>query len=129
MARRYVPSPPPPAPKRPSRGAKARSLQPDDRIAWDSRLLLTIESPDPRLLDKEAGKLYHRIAGSGARVRGPIPLEVRSVPPPSAQGTDLRLHRRLFLILFPKEETVSILEKLSLSESVHGTIEVEEAGS
>jgi len=123
MTRRIVPSTPPVPPKK----ARRRLVEPGIPSAWSNKLLLHIESPDPRLLDKEAGKIYYRIRESGARVWGPIPLPVdrRSG---SSEGEDgQRIHRRLIQILFPREETITLLEKLSLSRTVQSSILVEEA--
>jgi len=122
MARRIVPSPPAP----PAKKTRRRPLRPEDRSIWTGRLLLYLESPDPRLLDKEAGKLYHRIHESGARMQGPVPLPVDERPSGPERPALQRIHRRLFHILSPGEETAGLLEKLSLSQTVESSILVEE---
>ena len=109
-------------PKKKRRGT--RPLEKTDR--WESRILLYLEAEDPKLLDKEAQKVYQKIDGTGAKIQGPVPLPVTRLPesrPP--QHTD-RVHRRLFRILFPTEKTVSLLEKLALSGSVKTSISIEE---
>ena len=76
-----------------------------------------LEGRDPKLLDKETHKVYHRVAATGCRVEGPIPLPVR-IGHAAEEGPSTRIHRRLFRFLSPTERTVSLLEKLSLSGSV-----------
>jgi len=93
---------------------------------WASRILLYLEGKDPRLLDKETYKVYRKISGTGARLQGPIPLPVKPLSDSSSTPEADRLHRRLFCILFPTEQTVSLLEKLSFSEAVQTSISVEE---
>ena len=78
------------------------------------------------MLDKETYKVYRKISGTGARLQGPIPLPVRRLPESTTSPETDRIHRRLFLILFPTEETVSLLEKIALSASVQTSITVEE---
>jgi ribosomal protein S10 len=98
----------------------------DAGTRWASRILLYLEGKDPRLLDKETYKVYRKISGTGARLQGPVPLPVKPLSDSSSTpGTD-RLHRRLFLVWFPTEMTVSLLEKLALSEAVQTSISVEE---
>jgi len=108
-------------PKR-TRGARAH----DDAARWESKILLHLEGKDPNLLDKETSKVYRKISGTGARLRGPLPLPVKALPEGTATGETDRVHRRLFLIYFPTEQTVSFLEKLALSGSIHTSISVEE---
>ena len=117
----------PAAPSVPDRRRKkAAGRAPEKKTAWKNKVFLRLESPDPRLLDKEAYKLYHMISESGATVRGPVPLPVRLSEEPSPGGDPSRLHRRLFKILSPTEKTVSLLEKLSLSGAVQALVTVEE---
>jgi len=105
---------------------KARGRSPKDAARWQSKILLYLEGYDPRLLDKETYKVYRKISGTGARLRGPVPLPVRPLPESTATPETDRVHRRLFLIFFPTEQTISLLEKLSLSGSVQTSISVEE---
>ena len=122
MPRRIVPS----VPLTPSQKGRQRLLRPGIPTTWSGKLLLYIESQDPRLLDKEAGQIYLRIRKSGARVLGPIPLPVEKESGPSEREEGHRVHRRLLQILFPREETIAVLEKLSLSPTVRSSILVEE---
>ncbi len=101
----------------PSPGREAR---------WESKILLCLEAQDTKLLDKETYKVYRKISGTGARLQGPIPLPVRKLPESTTSPETDRIHRRLFLILFPTERTVSLLEKIALSGSVQTSITVEE---
>ena len=109
QVRRKKPSPP-------------RSLQ-----VWQGRILLFLESHDPRQLDKETYKVYCRVREAGVSFRGPVPLPVSH----ASEGGQSRseLHRRLFLVSIPTEEFIPILEKLPLSHTVKASFEVEEAGS
>ena len=109
-------------PKKKHRGA--RPLEKADR--WESRILLYLEAEDPKLLDKEAQKVYRKIDGTGAKIQGPVPLPVTRLPESQTTLDTDRVHRRLFRILFPTEKTVSLLEKLALSGSVKTSISVEE---
>lgn len=109
-------------PKKKSRGA--RPIEKADR--WESRILLYLEAEDPKLLDKEAQKVYRKIDGTGAKIQGPVPLPVTRLPESQTTLDTDRVHRRLFRILFPTEKTVSLLEKLALSGSVKTSISVEE---
>lgn len=93
---------------------------------WESRILLYLEAEDPKLLDKEALKVYQKIDGTGAKIQGPVPLPVTRLPDSHPPPDTDRLHRRLFRILFPTEKTVSLLEKLALSGSVKTSVSVEE---
>ena len=104
------------------RGARAL----DDAARWESKILLYLEGTDPKLLDKETYKIYRKISGTGARLRGPVPLPIRRLPESTATPESDRVHRRLFLILFPTAQTISLLEKLALSGSVQTSISVEE---
>ncbi len=102
----------------------AAPIEKSDR--WESRILLYLEAEDPKLLDKEAQKVYRKIDGTGAKIQGPVPLPVTRLPASQATLDADRVHRRLFRILFPTEKTVSLLEKLALSGSVKTSISVEE---
>ena len=99
-------------------------LEKTDR--WESRILLYLEAEDPKLLDKEALKVYRKIDGTGAKIQGPVPLPVTRLPESQTTLDTDRVHRRLFRILFPTEKTVSLLEKLALSGSVQTSISLEE---
>jgi small subunit ribosomal protein S10 len=93
---------------------------------WDSRILLYLEAEDPKLLDKETQKVYRKIDGTGAKIQGPVPLPAKRLSGKRASPDADRVHRRLFRILFPTEQTVSLLEKLALSGAVQTSISVEE---
>jgi ribosomal protein S10 len=117
----------PAAPSVPGRRKKKAAVKaPEKKTAWKNKVFLHLESPDPRLLDKEAYKLYHLISESGATVQGPVPLPIRFSEEPSPGGGPSRLHLRLFKILTPTEKTISLLEKLSLSGAVQASVTVEE---
>lgn len=111
------------SPPKKKRGG-GRPLEKTDR--WESRILLYLEAEDPKLLDKETQKVYRKIGGTGAKIRGPVPLPVTRLPESQTTLHTDRVHRRLFQILFPTEKTVSLLEKLALSGSVRTSISVEE---
>jgi small subunit ribosomal protein S10 len=111
------------SPPKKSRRKAGRREQTD---RWESRILLYLEGEDPKLLDKETQKVYRKIDGTGAQIQGPVPLPVRRLFGKEASLDKDRVHRRLFRILFPTEETVSLLEKLALSGSVQTSISVEE---
>jgi len=121
--RKRIPDAPPPPPRRRKKAAGAGG---EKRPGWKNQVILFLESPDPRLLDKEAFKLYHRISESGAAVQGPVPLPVRPEQRPVPGEGVVRIHQRLFRILRPTEKTVSLLEKLSLSGAVRASVEVQE---
>lgn len=123
MVRRIFPSTPrPPEEKKKRR----RQVTPAEAGQWRGKLLLQLESPDPRILDKEAAKMYQRLRQSGARVEGPIPLAVRTAPGAPGQQDRQRIHVRCFQIVSPKDETVALLEQISLSQIVRTSILVEE---
>lgn len=105
---------------------RRRQITPAEAGRWRGKLLLQLESPDPRLLDKEAAKIYQRIRQSGARVEGPIPLPVRTVPGTPGRGERQCTHVRCFQVFCPRDETISVLEQLSLSQIVRSSILVEE---
>jgi ribosomal protein S10 len=107
----------------PKRTSGARAL--GDAARWESKILLYLEGKDPNLLDKETYKVHRKISGTGARLRGPVPLPVRPLPESTATLETDRVHRRLFLVYFPTEKTVSLLEKLALSGSIQTFISVE----
>jgi small subunit ribosomal protein S10 len=106
------------------RSRRAAPLGKADR--WESRILLYLEGEDPQLLDKETQKVYFKIDGTGAKIQGPVPLPAQRLPASRASPNKDRLHRRMFRILYPTEQTVSLLEKLALSGSVQTSISVEE---
>ena len=95
-------------------------------VRWESKIILSLEAKDPKLLDKETYKVYRKIQGTGARIQGPVPLPVRCLPEGTMGLETDRVHRRLFHIFFPTELTVSLLEKLALSGAVQTSISVEE---
>lgn len=88
--------------------------------------MLFLESEDPRLLDKEAYKVFCRLKENAARMQGPVPLPVRWTSVPSRSERQAGVHRRLFKIFFPTDATVSLLERLPLSSSVSASINVED---
>lgn len=120
--RRRIPRTQPP---RPARRGKKGPEGPGRETSWESRILLYLKCDDPRLLDKEASKVHQRIVGTGAGIQGPIPLPVEHEAGPAADAQAGRVHRRLLRILLPTEETVTLLDKLALSESVQASIRVE----
>lgn len=123
MVRRIFPS----TPRTPGgKKKRRRQVTPAEAGQWRGKLLLQLRSPDPRILDKEAAKMYQRIRQSGARVRGPIPLPVRTVPEAPGQQDRQRIHARCFQIVSPKDETIAVLEQISLSQIVRTSILVEE---
>jgi small subunit ribosomal protein S10 len=108
------------------RRRRGGTAHPEKTGRWESRILLYLEAEDPKLLDKEALKVYRRIEGTGAEIQGPVPLPATRLPETRPPADTDRVHRRLFRILFPTEKTVSLLEKLALSGSVEASISVEE---
>lgn len=123
MVRRIFPSTPrPPEEKKKRR----RQVTPAEAGRWRGKFLLQLESSDPRILDKEAAKMYQRIRQSGARVEGPIPLPVRTVPATPGKQDRQRIHVRCFQIVSPKDETIAVLEQISLSQIVRTSILVEQ---
>ena len=122
MGKRIRKTDSPSQPKKKSRGAGP--IEKADR--WESRILLYLEAFDPKLLDKEAQKVYRKIDGTGAKIQGPVPLPITPLKESQTTLDTDRVHRRLFWILFPTEKTVSLLEKLALSGSVQTSISVEE---
>lgn len=97
-----------------------------DTIRSDDKVLVHLESEDPRLLDMEARRLYEILTKSRARVVGPIPVPIKVSH--DAQGVDAgaRVHRRLMKIVKSTEETILLLEKLEMSHHVSIAFEVEE---
>ncbi len=99
---------------------------PSHKTVWDSKILLYLEGKDPNLLDKETYKIYRRISGTKAKILGPVPLPIQDTAKNIHPADSDRVHRRLFQILFPTENTISLLEKLALSDSIQASILVEE---
>jgi len=93
---------------------------------WKGRILLCLESPDPRILDKETHKVYLRILATGVKLQGPVPLPVHRPEGPVGRENAGVLHRRLFRITIPTQEFIPLLEKLPLSSSVTASFRVEE---
>ena len=85
-----------------------------------------MESEDPRLLDKEARNLYERLTHSGAHLIGPVPIPIRMHRDARCPETAATIHRRFFNILTSTEETISVLEKLPISQHISISFEVEE---
>jgi len=113
------PAPPPPSKRRTAGRRAARS-------EWKGRILLYLESQDPRLLDKETHKVYLKIRETGVNLQGPIPLPLQRPAGCRDPESPAGLHRRLFRIFIPTEEFIPFLEKLPLSGSVNASFQVEE---
>ena len=108
------------------KGDKKSSPKTEKKTVWDSKILLSLEGKDPNLLDKEALKIYRRICSTHAKISGPIPLPARQSTENPAGTHEDRIHRRLFQILYPTETTISLLEKLSLSEAIQASLSIED---
>ncbi len=100
--------------------------RPKPKTVWDDKILLYLEGKDPNLLDKETYKIYRRISVTKAKIIGPVPLPIQGADKNFGPDDSDRVHRRLFQILSPTEDTISLLEKLALSESIQASISVEE---
>jgi len=108
------------------KGNKKSSPKTEQKTVWDSKILLSLEGKDPNLLDKEALKIYRRISSTHAKISGPIPLPARQSTEDLKDIYEDRIHIRLFQILYPTESTISLLEKLSLSESIQASLSIED---
>jgi len=110
----------------PAQGRKQKREAPAT-IRSDDRVLVNMESEDPRLLDMEARRLYEILIHSGAKVLGPIPVPIRVVRDADVREMESRIHRRCIKILRSTEETISVLEKLQVSHHIAISFEVEES--
>jgi small subunit ribosomal protein S10 len=95
----------------------------------DDRILVHMESEDPRLLDSEARRLYEILANSGAKILGPIPIPIKVLTDAHCPEKESRIHRRFMKILTSTEETISALEKLPVSHHISISFEVEDTTS
>ena len=93
-----------------------------------AKIRIRIKGVDYRMADQAAADIIASIAGTGARISGPVPLPtarsvytvLRSphVDKKSREQFEIRTHKRLLDILEPTQQTLDALMKLDLSAGV-----------
>ena len=93
---------------------------------------IRLKSFDHRLLDKSASEIVKTAKGTGARVKGPVPLPTKierftiltspHVDKDARDQYEIRTHKRLMDILDPTNKTMDALMNLGLSAGVDAQI-------
>ena len=103
-------------------------------MPFTEKIRIKLKSFDPRLIEKSAKRIALTARGTGADVRGPIPLPTKKtlisvirspfVHKTSREQFFYSVHKRLIEIVNPTQETVEKLSKLDLPAGVDVKIEV-----
>ncbi len=93
-----------------------------------NELRIKLFSYDYRLLDSSVKKIIKTIDGTGANIKGPIPLPTKKeifticksphVNKPSMEQFERRTHKRLLIISNTSGEAIQKLKNLSLATGV-----------
>jgi small subunit ribosomal protein S10 len=99
------------------------------------KIRIKLKGYDPRIVDKSAKRIVLTARGTGADVKGPIPLPTKKtlisvirsphVHKRSREQFFFCVHKRLIEIINPTQETVEKLSKLDLPAGVDVKIQVE----
>ena len=89
---------------------------------------IKLKSYDHNLVESSARRIVETVMGTGAKVRGPVPLPVKRevycvlrsphVDKRSGEHFEIRTHKRLIDILDANERTMEELKRLELSPGV-----------
>lgn len=118
----------PKADAKPAKAAKASSQH--------QRIRIRLKAFDHRLIDLSTKEIVETAKRTGAQVRGPIPLPVRTerftiltsphVDKDARDQYEIRTHKRLVDIIEPTDKTVDALMKLDLAAGVDVEISVDQ---
>lgn len=95
---------------------------------YNNYIRIRLKSFDHRLLDKSASEIVKTAKGTGARIKGPVPLPTKierftilispHVDKDARDQYEIRTHKRLMDILDPTPKTMDALMNLGLSAGV-----------
>jgi small subunit ribosomal protein S10 len=119
------------APKADAKPAKAAKVS-----SQHQRIRIRLKAFDHRLIDLSTKEIVETARRTGAQVRGPIPLPVRTerftiltsphVDKDARDQYEIRTHKRLVDIIEPTDKTVDALMKLDLAAGVDVEISVDQ---
>jgi small subunit ribosomal protein S10 len=97
-------------------------------MATNQTIRIRLKAFDHRLIDRSAAEIVETAKRTGARVKGPIPLQTRKerftilisphVNKDARDQYEIRTHKRLMDIVDPTDKTVDALMKLDLAAGV-----------
>ncbi|MEZ5690573.1 MAG: 30S ribosomal protein S10 [Rickettsiales bacterium] len=103
----------------------------------NQKIRIWLKAFDHRVLDQSTTEIVSTAKRTGAQVRGPIPLPLRTarftvnrsphVDKKSREQFEIRTHKRLIDIVDPTPQTVDALMKLDLASGVDIKIKAEAA--
>ena len=92
------------------------------------KIRIKLKAFDHKILDQSVGEIIETVSRSGARIAGPIPLPTKihkycvlrspHVNKKSREQFEMRIHRRILVILNPTNQTMDELMKTDLSAGV-----------
>lgn len=102
----------------------------------NQNIKIRLKSFDHRLIDTSTREIVETARSTGAYIRGPIPLPVKidkytvttspHVNKDARDQYELRVHKRLVVIVHPTEKTVDALMKLDLAAGVDVQISLDD---
>ena len=103
-------------------------------IKAGQKIRIKVKSYDVALIDEACGKIVRIVVGTGAEVRGPIPLPtekeiitiLRAVHKykDSREQFERRTHKRLIDIYSPSQKTIEVLTRLDLPAGVDFEVKI-----
>ena len=97
---------------------------------------IRLKSFDHKLIDLATREIVETAKRTGAQIRGPVPLPVSkkkftvlTSPHANKDARDqyeLRIHKRLLIIVYPPEKTVDALMRLNLAAGVDVQISLDD---
>jgi small subunit ribosomal protein S10 len=101
------------------------------------KIRIRLKAYDHRLIDRAAKEIVNTVKGSGAKIKGPIPVKTRRkvvtvlksphVNKDARDQFEMRIHGRVMDILEPDPATIDALMRLNLASGVDVKISVGEA--
>lgn len=95
---------------------------------------IKLKSYDNKLIDKSSKEIVNTAKMTGAKVNGPIPIPTKikkitilispHVDKDARDQYEIRIHKRLIIIIHPTDKTVDSLMKLDLAAGVDVRISV-----
>ena len=114
----------------------ARPVKTAKSTSQHQRIRIRLKAFDHRLIDLSTKEIVETAKRTGAQVRGPIPLPVRTerftilisphVDKDARDQYEIRTHKRLVDIIEPTDKTVDALMKLDLAAGVDVEISVDQ---
>lgn len=98
------------------------------RVMESHNIRIRLRAYDHRVLDQSAKEIVSTAARTGARLRGPVPMPVKTerftvnrsphIDKKSREQFEIRTHKRLIEIVDPTPQTVDALMRLELASGV-----------